>query len=66
MTARLNANQSAVVNGGGHVAAQIVPRFANQEQRDGLGLAQDGFLRHSRGLIRENFSNEKLVFGFLS
>ena len=66
MTARLNANQSAVVNGGGHVAAQIVPRFANQEQQDGLGLAQGGFLRHSGRLILEKFSNEKFVFGFLS
>ena len=51
ITARLNAKQSAVVNGGGQVAAQIVPWFANQEQQDSLGLDQDGFLRHSRGLI---------------
>jgi hypothetical protein len=35
----------------GHVAAQIVPWFANQEQQDRLRLDQDGFLRHSQGLI---------------
>jgi hypothetical protein len=35
----------------GHVAAQFVPWFANQEQQDRLGLDQAGILRHHRKLI---------------